>query len=220
MQALGSRMGDGKVHCNEAWRPSQQDRPLLTEADRARDKVRASPCKPKAFSWIYRIATGSIFKETSHLMANVRASLQGEDKMSNQIGERYVCSNASCGCEVEILRPARMPEQRREISSERRAAISAELSTPPSAVSEPRIDAGLEEGAGARSGSYGSPKLDEESVSRGPFRAEEEEFEPADAPAGQSSTTRINSGRLSCFCGSPMTLSSSRSSTAGAGKAR
>lgn len=151
-------------------------------------------------------------------MANARASLQEEDEMSNQIGERYVCSNASCGCEVEILRPARMSEQRREISSARLAAISAELSTPPSAVSEPRIDAGLEEGAGARSGTYGSPKLDEESESRGPFRAEEEEFEPADA--GQSSTTRISTGRLSCFCGSPMTLSSSRSSTAGAGKAR
>lgn len=145
--------------------------------------------------------------------------LSGGNQMPNQIGERYVCSDATCGCEVQILRPPQILEER-QVESGRRAAISAELSTPPSAVNEPRIEPGLQEGAGARSGTYGSPKLDEESESRGPFRAEEEKLGIEDAPAGRSSTTRIESGVLSCFCGSPMILSSSRSSSAGAGKTR
>lgn len=137
--------------------------------------------------------------------------------MANQMGDRYVCSDASCGCEVEIRKPCQLLREERHFDSARRAAISSELSTPPSAVNEPRISAGLQEGAGERGGTYGSPKLEE--GTRGPFRSEEE-LEGIDSPAGKSSTARMQAGVLRCLCGSPMVLSSSRSSSAGAGKTR
>lgn len=134
--------------------------------------------------------------------------------MGNQIGEHYVCSDASCGCEVEILKPCPMVGEERRVETGRRVAISSELSTPPSAVNEPRINPGLQEGAGER-GVYGSPKFEE--GGRGPFRSEEVE-ETAELPGRASSRTRITAGDLTCFCGSPMILLSSRSTSARAGK--
>jgi len=138
--------------------------------------------------------------------------------MANQIGDRYVCSDARCGCEVEVLRPCQRLESEGggQMDRARRLALSSELSTPPSAVNEPRIDAGLQEGAGERGGTYGSPKLEE--GTRGPFRSEEE-LEAIDSPAGESSSARMRAAAPSCFCGSPMILSS-RASSAGAGKTR
>lgn len=103
-----------------------------------------------------------------------------------------------------------MLKEKRQVESGRRAAISSELSTPPSAVNEPRINPGLQEGAGER-GVYGSPKFEE--GGRGPFRSEEE-VESAELPG------RIDAGDLTCFCGSPMILSESRSTSARAGKTR
>lgn len=152
-------------------------------------------------------------------MAQARVSLQEEDQMANQIGDRYVCLDTRCGCEVEIVRPCQMLELKEERQTEhaRRLALSSELSTPPSAVNEPRIDAGLQEGAGERAGTYGSPKLEE--GTRGPFRSEEE-LEGIDSPAGEASSARMRADAPSCFCGSPMILSKSRSSSAGAGKTR
>jgi hypothetical protein len=134
--------------------------------------------------------------------------------MSNQIGERYRCTDPDCGCEVEIKRPCGVSEIREPERELRPIGSSAELNTPPSAVSIPRQDYGLQEGAGARGSDYGSPKIDEEG--RGPFRDDEDSDEISTATE-ISSTVGIDTGNLICFCGTPMELSSSRSRAAGAG---
>ena len=158
-------------------------------------------------------------RDSKTRMAQEAAGLQEEDKMANQIGDRYVCSDARCGCEVEIVRPCQKlePGEERQTERARRLALSSELSTPPSAVNEPRVNAGLQEGAGERGGPYGSPKLEE--GGRGPFRSEED-LEGIDSHADEASSVRMLAGGPSCFCGSPMILSRPRSSSAGAGTTR
>jgi hypothetical protein len=135
--------------------------------------------------------------------------------MSQQIGERYRCSDPDCGCEVEIKRPSTMsaiveepPRTQRPIGS------SPELSARPSTVSVPREDFSLQEGAGQRGSSYGSPKVEE--GTRGPFRTDEGAEDTATATETVS-TTAIDMGNLICFCGSPMELASGRSMSARAG---
>ena len=132
--------------------------------------------------------------------------------MSNLIGERYQCSDPDCGCEIEILRPCRMLDEALDSQSGSRTRLSSsELSTPPSEVAIPRERPGLEEGAGERPGAYGSPKF--EAQSRGPFR--EEEGLRSESGDGKASSSAINAyGVLTCFCGNPMKLSSSRLSSA------
>jgi hypothetical protein len=135
--------------------------------------------------------------------------------MSNQIGERYRCTDPDCGCEVEIKRPCGVSEiAESEPAPRRPIGSSPELNTPPSSVSIPRTNYGLQEGAGERSSDYGSPKIEEEG--RGPFRSEEGVDETATATE-MSSTVGVDLGSLICFCGSPMELSSSRSRSAAAG---
>jgi hypothetical protein len=86
--------------------------------------------------------------------------------------------------------------------------------TPPSQVNEPRVGSSLLEGAGERSGDYGSPKFEEEG--RGPFRTEEN-LDGVVEDAGKSSTSRGGLFTLTCFCGHPMILSGARSTSARAG---
>jgi hypothetical protein len=138
---------------------------------------------------------------------------KGKTNMANRIGEIYRCSDPDCGCEVEILRPCGL-EDSDPSETRRRSGGSSELSTPPSAVTTPRVGPGLEEGAGERTGSYGSPRFEQEI--RGPFRAD-------DGLGG--TTTAIETGTplvaalgsLICFCGNPMSLATVRSRSARAG---
>jgi len=134
--------------------------------------------------------------------------------MSNQIGERYRCTDPDCGCEVEITRPCGVSDVSRPEPERRPIGSSPELSTPPSSVSVPRQDSILQEGAGERRSNYGSPKIDEEG--RGPFRYDEDSDEPSTVTEA-SSTVGIDPGGLICFCGSPMELASFRSRAAAAG---
>jgi hypothetical protein len=134
--------------------------------------------------------------------------------MANSIGDRYTCSNATCGCEIEVLRPSSIGKSEARTETGRRTAILSDLSVPPSRVNEPRINLGLEEGAGERRGDYGSPKFEEP----GAFRDEEDEVvvEGGATKAGETSTRRAGL-TLTCFCGNPMVLSGGQSTSARAG---
>jgi hypothetical protein len=136
------------------------------------------------------------------------------DQMSNQIGERYRCTDPDCGCEVEIKRPCGVSEIAEPEPGLRPIGSSPELDVPPSSVSIPRQNYGLQEGAGERGSNYGSPKLEE--GTRGPFRSDEDSDEISTA-TDIDSTVGIDLGSLICFCGTPMELSSSRSRSATAG---
>ena len=134
--------------------------------------------------------------------------------MTNQIGERYICSDPNCGCEVEIILPcgARGESGRRAAENTRRT--SPELFTPPSKTL-PREEPGIEMGAGERRRPYGSPTRDEELP--GAFRDEEETI--GETIAGRSpATTRTERSGLTCFCGSLMVLTDARSASARAGR--
>lgn len=132
---------------------------------------------------------------------------------TNQIGEIYRCSDPDCGCEVEILRGCGAVESSSK-ETQRRPAISSDLSTPPSAVATPRVGAGMQEGAGERTGSYGSPHFDLET--RGPFRTDEG-LEGNSTAIETGTPIAAALGSLICFCGNPMTLATARTMSARAG---
>jgi hypothetical protein len=134
--------------------------------------------------------------------------------MANSIGDRYTCSDTSCGCEIEVQRPSSKLEGEAKSEVRVRRPISSDLMVPPSQVNEPRVGSSLLEGAGERGSDYGSPKFDEEG--RGPFRTEEN-LEGVVEDAGKSSTSRGGTFTLTCFCGHPMILSGARSTSARAG---
>jgi hypothetical protein len=136
--------------------------------------------------------------------------------MANLIGDRYTCSNANCGCEIEVLRPSNIVEGQARTEARIRRAIDSDLMVPPSQVNEPRESSSLLEGAGERSGSYGSPKFDEEG--RGPFRTEED-LDGIVEDAGKTSTRGQGLSTPRCLCGNPMILSGARSTSARAGGA-
>jgi hypothetical protein len=136
--------------------------------------------------------------------------------MANSIGDRYTCSDPNCGCEIEVLRPSSTVEGQARNEVAIRRAIASDLMVPPSQVNEPRESSSLVEGAGVRSGSYGSPKFDEEG--RGPFRTEED-LDGVVEDAGKTSTRRPGPVTLTCLCGNPMKLSGARSTSARAGGA-
>lgn len=138
--------------------------------------------------------------------------------MTNLMGDRYTCSNANCGCEIEVLRPSSLGESGTRTETVVRTPMASDLFVPPSRVNEPRESASLIEGAGERSGSYGSPKLERE----GAFRTEgEEELEGVIEDTGKPAASRRGElFTLTCFCGNPMILSGARSTSARAGGAR
>jgi hypothetical protein len=47
--------------------------------------------------------------------------------MSNQTGDRYKCSNASCGCEIEVTRPADGAESTGGTSGRRTVQLDDDL---------------------------------------------------------------------------------------------
>jgi hypothetical protein len=134
--------------------------------------------------------------------------------MANSIGDRYTCSDTTCGCEIEVLHPSSKGEGEARSEVRVRRPIISDLMVPPSQVNEPREGSSLLEGAGERSADYGSPKFEEEG--RGPFRTEEN-LDGVVEDAGKSSTSRGGTFTLTCFCGHPMILSGARSTSARAG---
>lgn len=143
------------------------------------------------------------------------------DEMANQIGERYICSDPNCGCEVEIVLPSRPGAESGRGNVGKAAPLTARLSpdvfTPPSKTM-PRERPSLQEGAGERSSEYGSPKVEDELP--GAFRDEEETEETAPGPATESARAARSQkmGSLVCFCGSLMVLTDARSSAARVGR--
>ena len=140
--------------------------------------------------------------------------------MASQIGERYICSDPNCGCEVEIVLPCRPQEEPGRENRGRPAQLTNRLSpdvfTPPSKAM-PRVGRSLQEGAGERSGEYGSPKIGD--ALPGAFRDEEETEEAAPGAATESGKVeRPKKSELICFCGSLMVLSDVRSSAARVGR--
>lgn len=136
--------------------------------------------------------------------------------MANQIGERYICSDPSCGCEVEIVLPCTPRAASGRENAGKDAPLSSRLSpdvfTPPSKTM-PRERPSLQEGAGERSADYGSP----EEELPGAFR-DEEETAPGAAAASVKSNPSGKAGSLICFCGSLMVLTDARSSAARVGR--
>lgn len=141
--------------------------------------------------------------------------------MANEIGERYICSDPNCGCEVELVLPCHLHAESGRENVARVARSTARLSpdvfTPPSKTM-PRERPSLQEGAGERSAEYGSPKIEDELP--GAFRDEGETEEPAPGAAtGSDKSGRSKQmGNLVCFCGSLMVLTDARSSAARMGR--
>lgn len=66
--------------------------------------------------------------------------------MSNQTGDRYTCSNASCGCEIEVTMPAAGAESTGKSSGRRSVRIDDDLDKSDTIMDVPYVrpeDAGL-----------------------------------------------------------------------------
>lgn len=119
--------------------------------------------------------------------------------MSNQVGDRYSCSDPECGCEVEIARPCSMSSSEDDVAEtgstpRRRDFRSEPTSTTGDYGSQGATGEGVFGGAGTGDRSAtASGRYDTESTMR-------EDAELNDAEASESEV----SGYLICFCGNEM----------------
>jgi hypothetical protein len=139
-----------------------------------------APPSPK-----HPIATPGRRTETEH--ESIARSARKENSMSNQIGDRYTCSDPNCGCEIEIARPCSM------ISSE--ATFDEEAPTRREFRSEPISTVGDygEQGATGEGTFGGAGRGDRSATASGRYDTESTHLKSASG----SSAART----LICFCG-------------------
>jgi hypothetical protein len=95
--------------------------------------------------------------------------------MSNQTGDRYMCSNATCGCEIEVKRPAAGAESTGVTSGRRSVRLDDDL-----AKSDTIMDVAY-------------------------VRPEDADLPRPRSGPGQENERRANELPVPrCFCGSPM----------------
>lgn len=120
-------------------------------------------------------------------------------------GDRYTCSDSSCGCEIEITNPGRAQATAGTdsgvASSERESVDPGSLRAAETQSTSTQGDYGSQgatgEGTFGTSGSGGSAMMSGRYGSR--IIHESEKSTPSDRTAASSSD-----GHISCFCGKPM----------------
>lgn len=148
--------------------------------------------------------------------------------MSNQIGDRYTCSDPNCGCEIRIERPCSMTSQGTSLGAGETEIPEADTPSFQGATNAPHRP------SISTPGDYGDQGATGEGVfgTSGPGRSVvgSGRYDSATTPAGNeqralelgsSSSTRGTqgiSGTLTCFCGNRMQVTSESSRAArGAG---
>ncbi|HMI50655.1 MAG TPA: hypothetical protein VK525_04025 [Candidatus Saccharimonadales bacterium] len=150
--------------------------------------------------------------------------------MSNQIGDRYTCSDPNCGCEIEVKSPCNMFDGRSPSATpvgDANSASARPTSTPTSeldsAAGDIRYGSNAQTfapgssssllGSGSSSNRVANSSLDPTDDLSG---SDALEIDITDAVNALDDTTdsRFISMSLTCFCGSQMTQSESRNTAA------
>ncbi len=138
--------------------------------------------------------------------------------MSNQVGDRYECSDPNCGCRVEIERPCGIHSADRRGASAESVIDDATTNSSSSFQGASRADRtdtvistpgdfGAQGASGERT--FGSSASGRSAVGSG--RYDNYTSRGASAESDARTSSRGNAGvtdELRCFCGSPMKLSS------------
>ena len=130
--------------------------------------------------------------------------------MNSQVGDRFTCSNANCGCEVEIKQPSNM-------STERSGESKSENSSPQSGTGNAPTMRRTGSEAVSTQGDYGSQGAtgegtfgtastgDPNALGSGRYDRESTRVRESSGSSALSESGRQRSGfMLICFCGSEM----------------
>jgi hypothetical protein len=131
--------------------------------------------------------------------------------MSNQIGDRYTCSDPNCGCEIEVKSPCNMFDGRSASSTHVDEATNPASARPTrTATSEvgPVVQS-----SGTSSNRVANSSLDPADDLSGSDDMELDLTDAVDA-LDDSTRSRSISMSLTCFCGNQMTQSGSRNTAA------
>ena len=146
--------------------------------------------------------------------------------MSNQVGDRYVCSDSNCGCEIEITSPCTKEGSARRTDDNLREGLQARGSIGAGSTREGSMSAGST-GAGTRSAGRaqsvspeagqrigaegtGATDLPGTSTSRETGYATPDEASTVHLDSREASASSNPEGTesvifvMTCFCGSPM----------------
>ena len=144
--------------------------------------------------------------------------------MSNQVGDRYTCTDPDCGCEIEIKAPSRTADESVGYAAESAARVTAasevgyatrtsEVGTSGGSVSTPG-DFGSQGATGE--GVFGSSGTGTESATRqGRYGSDQRRISMSSSERTEASEdlASMNSAPI-CFCGKRMTQSEARSQSA------
>ena len=138
--------------------------------------------------------------------------------MSNQVGDRYTCTDPDCGCEIEIKMPSRTASESLGYAAESAARVTAasevgyatrtsEVGTSGGSVSTPG-DFGSQGATGE--GVFGSSGT-ESAMRQGRYGSDQRRtsMSSSESTKGSEILGSANSA-LICFCGKRMTQSESR----------
>src|SRR5205085_2235175 len=139
-----------------------------------------------------------------------------ETIMSNQVGDRYTCTDPDCGCEIEIKTPSRTADESIGYAAESAARVTgasesgyptrtSEVGTSGGSVSTPG-DFGSQGATGE--GVFGSSGTGTESATRSDQRRIS--MSSSESTEASEDLASMNSAPI-CFCGKRMTQSESRS---------
>lgn len=130
--------------------------------------------------------------------------------MNSQVGDRFTCSNANCGCEVEIKQPSNMSAERSGGAKGGSSSLESGAGNAPTTRrtgSEPVSTQGDYGSQGATGeGTFGTSGTgDPNALGSGRYDRESTRVRESSGSSGLSESGRQSSGlMLICFCGSEM----------------